>query len=161
MAQPIPARLRFLQHHLLKDIPSRLLSHCLKPGLVLLITSSMPVSNFPHPHCFPVISPAISCFGQTFFLPVHSVPYPHTCSPVLTCHLFSPLVPKLHLFCKTHRKFYRSSLVDEKCPMTFLCLFVSERQHFSYNRGSVHLPCLFLSLQPLPLSPSCTRSVPP
>lgn len=46
-------------------------------------------------------------------------------------------------------------------PMTFLFLLIYERWHFSCNSRYVYLLCLFLSPQPLPLFPSCTRSVPP
>lgn len=119
MAHPIIARLRFLQHHLLKSSPSLFVIHYLKHRFVLLVTPFMPDSGFVSSYCSPVVFPAISCFGQTFLLLVHSSPCPHTCLPVLNCHLFSPLVPKLHSFCKTYRKFCSSIWADEKEKVAF------------------------------------------
>lgn len=86
-----------------------------------------------------------------------------SCPKLLT---FIPLLSKLHSFCKTHWKFCRSNSADEKKKqgsnlMTFLSLLILKDDTSYVIEGSVHLPCLFLSPQPLPLSPSCTRSVPP
>lgn len=126
MAHPIIARLRLLQHHLLKNSPSLFVIHCLQHRFVLLVTPFVPDSGFVSSYCSPMVFPAISCFSQTFLL-VHSSPCPQTCLPVLNCYLFSPLVPKLHSFCRTFRKFCRSSWADEK-----------EKEEFQPN--SISLP---------------------
>lgn len=110
---PVIARLRLPQHHLLKNSPSLLVIHCLQHRFVLLVTPFAPDSGSVSSYCSPVVFPAISCFGQTFLL-VHSSPCPQTCLPVLNCYLFSPLVPKLHSFCRTFRKFCTSGWADEK-----------------------------------------------
>ena len=87
MAHPITARLSFLQHHLLKNSPSLLVIHYLKHRFFLLVMPFMPNSGFVSSYCSPVVFPAISCFGETFLLLVHSRDRPHTCLPVLNCHL--------------------------------------------------------------------------
>lgn len=94
IAQPIIARLRFLQQLLLKNIPLLLSSSGLRPRLVLVIMPSLTGLGFPRPYCFPMIPPVISGFGQTFLLPAQKIPHPFQPPPshMLSCPKLWPFL---------------------------------------------------------------------